>query len=70
MRRMLLGALAALLLGSAALVPQAEARCWWNGFSWHCWYPHAYWHPHVWWHPHYYHHYAWYWRHHPYAYRY
>jgi hypothetical protein len=70
MRRMILGGLTALLLGTAALVPQAEARCWWNGFTWHCaypywWGPHAYWHP---WHPRYYHHYA-YWHHHPYVVR-
>jgi hypothetical protein len=63
MRQMILGGLAALLLGTAALVPQAEARCWWNGFAWHCWHPHAYWHP---WHPRYYHPYAWNYHHHPY----
>lgn len=72
MRKMILGGLTALLLGTAALVPQAEAQCWWNGFGWHCWYPHPWrgphaywWHP---WHPRYYHHYA-YWHHYPYAYR-
>jgi hypothetical protein len=65
MRKLLFGGLAALLLGSAALVPQAEARCWWNGFAWHCWHPHAYWwHP---WHPHYYYSYA-YWHHPHYRY--
>ena len=63
MRKLVFGGLAALLLGGAVLVPQAEARCWWNGYGWHCWYPHAYrWHPHyyhpyAYWHPHY--HYAW-----------
>jgi hypothetical protein len=59
MRKLVFCGLTALLLGSAALVPQAEARCWWSGHGWHCWYPHAYR-----WHPHYYHPYA-YW-HHPY----
>ncbi len=63
MRKLLFGGLAALLLGSAALVPQAEARCWWNGYAWHCWHPHAYW----WRHPHYYHPYA-YWHHPHYRY--
>jgi hypothetical protein len=62
MRKLLFGGLAALLLGSAALVPQAEARCWWNGYGWHCWHPHVYW-----WHPHYYHPYA-YWHHPHYRY--
>ncbi len=74
MRKLVLGALTAFLLGTAALVPQAEARCWWNGFAWHCWYPHGYWwRRHAWWgYPHYYHPYAWYWRHHypHYVYRY
>jgi len=65
MRRMALGALAAVMLGSAALVPQADARCWWNGYAWHCWHPHGYW-----WHPYYYHPYAWNWRRHSYAYHY
>jgi hypothetical protein len=65
MRNLILAGVAAVLLGSAALVPQADARCWWNGYSWHCWYPHA-----AWWHRHYWHPYAWYWHHHPYAWRY
>lgn len=62
MRKSILGGLAALFLGTAALVPQAEARCWWNGYGWHCAPPHAYWwrpwrwhHPYAHWH---YHHYA------------
>jgi hypothetical protein len=40
-------ALVAVLLGSAAFSSEAEARCWWNGYSWHCnnWRPHhRYWH--------------------------
>ena len=46
MRKLVFCGLTALLLSSAALVPQAEARCWWSGHGWHCWYPHAYrWHP-------------------------
>lgn len=66
MKRLLLAGLAAVLLGSATMIPQAEARCWWNGFGWHCWYPHAwYWHhyPYAYWH----HPYAW---HHRYAWHY
>ena len=65
MRNLILGGLTALLLGTAALVPQAEARCWWNGYGWHCWHPHAWW----WGHRHYYHPYAWNWHRHVY-YRY
>jgi hypothetical protein len=66
MKKLILAAFAAILLGSATLVPQAEARCWWNGYGWHCWYPHAWW-----WHRHYYHPHAWWWWHyHPYAWRY
>jgi hypothetical protein len=47
MKRFVLAAVAAVLLGSAALSSPAEARCWWNGYAWHCWHPHAwYWHHH------------------------
>jgi hypothetical protein len=56
MRKIVLATLAALVLGTAALSSPAEARCWWNGYSMHCWHPH----PHAWW-----------WHHHhwgPYAY--
>jgi|GEM_PF-1143867 hypothetical protein len=69
MKRLLLAAVAVVLLGSAALVPEAQARCWWNGYGWHCWYPQAeWWRPHPWWRHH--HPYAWrHWRHHPYAWR-
>jgi len=51
MRRIILGAMAALLLGSAALATPAEARCFWNGFETVCVY-----HPHHWgyWHSPYY----------------
>jgi hypothetical protein len=51
----ILGALAAvtLLAGVAAAQP-AEARCWSNGYEWHCWHPyHSGWHYHWyyhWWH--------------------
>jgi len=54
MRKILLAALAAVLLGSATLASPAEARCWWDGYGWHCWHPHAWW----WRHHHYWHHYA------------
>jgi hypothetical protein len=36
-----------LLVGVAASQP-AEARCFWNGFSWQCHHPHHSW----WWHGH------------------
>ena len=62
MKRFLLAGFAAALLATATMVPQAEARCWWNGYGWHCWYPHAwYWHHHpyaYWHHPYWHHHYA------------
>jgi hypothetical protein len=70
MKKLLLAGVAAALIGTAAMVPQAEARCWVNAYGWHCWHPHAWgWRHH--WHP-----YAYYWRpygywhHHPYAWRY
>jgi hypothetical protein len=56
MSKIVLVTLAALVLGTAALSSPAEARCWRNGYAWHCWHPH----PHAWW-----------WHHHhwgPYAY--
>ncbi|HXC26801.1 MAG TPA: hypothetical protein VNV38_02525 [Stellaceae bacterium] len=68
MKKLILAGLTAALLGSSALVPQADARCWWNAYGWHCWHPHAwlwhrhYWHPYAYyWHPHYWHYrpYAW-----------
>jgi len=34
--RKLFGALAAALLTLVLLAPPAEARCWWNGYRWHC----------------------------------
>ena len=70
MRKFVLATLAALAIGSAAFAQPAEARCWWNGYSWHCWGgPHAWWwrHHHPYWRhygwgygPHWYHHYAYY----------
>jgi hypothetical protein len=70
MRKFVLATLAALAIGTAAFVQPAEARCWWNGYSWHCWGgPHAWgWRHH---HP-YWRHYGWgygpHW-HHAYGYR-
>jgi hypothetical protein len=54
----ILGALAAVafLAGVAASQP-ASARCWWDGYAWHCYYPRH----HGWW-RHHYHHRAHYWR--------
>ncbi len=63
MKKLVLAGLTAVLIGSAAMVPQAEARCWVNAYGWHCW------HPHAWYHRHYWHPYARYW-HHPYAWHY
>jgi hypothetical protein len=37
MRKFVLATLAALAIGTAAFAQPAEARCWWNGYSWHCW---------------------------------
>ena len=56
MRKFILATLAALVIGTAAFAQPAEARCWWNGYSWHCWRPHAWgWRYH---HP-YWRHYGW-----------
>ena len=42
MRKFVLATLAALAIGTASFAQPAEARCWWNGYSWHCWGgPHA-----------------------------
>jgi hypothetical protein len=61
MKKLVLAGLAAFLIGTAAMVPQAEARCWWNGYVWQCWHPNNWrWRRHAWWR---YHH-QW----HPYAY--
>ena len=65
MRKLVLATLAALAIGSVALVQPADAACWWNGFAWRCAPPH-----HAWWwrhhHP-YWRHYGWgygpYWHH-------
>jgi len=47
--KVVLGALTAvtLLAGVAAAQP-AQARCWWNGYEWHCWHPHAWGYHHRW----------------------
>jgi hypothetical protein len=44
MRKIILATLAALVLGTAAFAQPAEARCAWNGYSWHCWHPHGWYH--------------------------
>ena len=44
----LFGALAIVMLALTVNAPQAEARCWWNGFRWVCNYYRPYvrhWHP-------------------------
>ncbi|HUC71639.1 MAG TPA: hypothetical protein VMS01_10645 [Stellaceae bacterium] len=72
MKKLILAGFAAVLLGTAAMVPQAEARCWVTPYGWHCWHPHAWWWYHQrHWHPYaYYWHPYGYWHHHPYAWRY
>jgi hypothetical protein len=50
MKKIMIGTVAAILLGTAALSSPAEARCWWNGHHRQCW------HPHAWYHHHYYNH--------------
>ncbi len=30
------GAVAAIILALMLFAPPAEARCWWNGYRWHC----------------------------------
>ncbi len=61
MAKTIVGGFVALLIASAALVPQAQARCWWNGFAYRCVSPYA-----GYWHHRYYRPYAYY--HHPYHY--
>jgi hypothetical protein len=53
MKKIVIVTLAAFLLGTAAMAQPAEARCWWNGYAWHCWHPHAWWwrHHHPYWGP-------------------
>jgi hypothetical protein len=41
--KIIVGALAAFLLGSVIFTTEAEARCWWNGYN-HCRYYHSGWH--------------------------
>ncbi len=49
--KLILGALAAITLFVGVAVAQpADARCWWDGYGWHCWHPHYYhWHHHPYW---------------------
>ena len=57
--KLMLSALAGGLLFGAVMSTPAEARCWWNGYSWHCThYRHHYWHARHWWRP--YPYYGWY----------
>jgi hypothetical protein len=49
--RFILGALAAvMLLAGVSAAQPAEARCFFNCYSWHCWHPHYHgdWHHHYW----------------------
>jgi hypothetical protein len=46
MKKLILAGLAAFMLGTAAMIPQAEARCRVNAYGWHCWHPHAWWRHH------------------------
>src|SRR5437764_111511 len=57
-RNLVLAALAALSIGTAAFAHPAEARCWWNGYSRVCGNPHSeWWYRHHHWGPRYGHHY-------------
>jgi hypothetical protein len=53
MKRFALTTLAALVIGTAAFAHPAEARCWSNGYSWHCWHPREAWRHHHYWGPQY-----------------
>jgi hypothetical protein len=56
--KIIVGTFVAVLLGSALISNEAEARCWWNGYN-HCrYYHHGYYHHG--WHHGYYHHGDWY----------
>ena len=50
MKKIIVAALVAFLLGSALLSTEAEARCWWNGYNhcryhgWHRGYGYGYYH--------------------------
>jgi hypothetical protein len=60
MKRFVLAGVTAVFLGTALMSSPAEARCWWNGFSWQCWHPHPWaWRAHP----------GWWWRGHPAAWR-
>jgi hypothetical protein len=55
----ILMALAVVMLAGLFWSQPAEARCWWNGFRWHCthYYRHHYWsgyYPYRYYHPYYY----------------
>src|SRR5215472_11988299 len=53
--RKLFGVLAAVMLAFLLVAPPAEARCWSNGYGWHCThYRHHYWHARYWYLRHYY----------------
>jgi hypothetical protein len=77
----ILMALAVLMFAGAFWSQPAEARCWWNGFRWHCthFYRHHWWYGyyspyrhHRWWYAYYrpYRHHRWYGYYHPYRYYY
>jgi hypothetical protein len=46
MKKIVIATVATFVLGTAALAFPAEARCWSNGYAWHCWHPHAWYHHH------------------------
>jgi hypothetical protein len=54
MKKFLLAGLIAGVLAAGVMVPQAQARCWWNGYTWHCWHHHSWWWRHHHWHAHHY----------------
>jgi hypothetical protein len=46
--RKLVLAVAAIILTGLLWSPPAEARCWWNGWRWHCAHYRHYWGHHYW----------------------
>lgn len=64
MKKIVLSTIAAVAVIGALSATPAEARCWWNGYSWQCWHEHyrSHWrHHHRGWWGH--HREGWHWRH-------
>ncbi|HYM73793.1 MAG TPA: hypothetical protein VET89_12485 [Stellaceae bacterium] len=46
--KIILGTVAALMLGVATLSAPAQAACYPTPHGWNCWHPHHYWHERHW----------------------